>query len=91
MRKLVAGTGWKMNIGAAEATRYGRELALRLPQIDVSAVDIFVLPPFTSLSAASAALAEVAEQGWLVSGGHLGGFFRVEREGDSFRFVPQPV
>ena len=44
MRRLVAGTGWKMNIGAAEATRYGRELALRLPQIDVSAVDIFVLP-----------------------------------------------
>ncbi|MBS1227070.1 MAG: triose-phosphate isomerase [Proteobacteria bacterium] len=57
MRRLVAGTGWKMNIGAAEATRYGSELALRLAQIDVSAVDIFVLPPFTSLVAASAALA----------------------------------
>ncbi|NTE82222.1 MBL fold metallo-hydrolase [Agrobacterium tumefaciens] len=36
------------------------------------------------------ALAEAADHGWLVSGGHLGGFFRVERQGDSFRFVPQP-
>ena len=57
MRRLIAGTGWKMNIGAAEATRYGQALALRLAPIDVSAVDIFVLPPFTSLHAASAALA----------------------------------
>ena len=57
MRRLVAGTGWKMNIGAAEATRYAQALALRLAQIEVSAVDIFVLPPFTSLAAASAALA----------------------------------
>ncbi|CDN92268.1 AidB family quorum-quenching N-acyl homoserine lactonase [Agrobacterium tumefaciens] len=37
------------------------------------------------------ALGEVADNDWLVSGGHLGGFFRVEREGDSFRFVPQPI
>ena len=78
MRRLIAGTGWKMNIGAAEATRYGRELALRLPQIDVSAVDIFVLPPFTSLAAASAALAAtpVAIGGqnmhWEDSGGWTG-------------------
>ena len=57
MRRLVAGTGWKMNIGAAEATHYGGELALRLPRIDVAAIDIFVLPPFTSLPAAAAALA----------------------------------
>ena len=57
LRRLVAGTGWKMNIGAAEATRYALELAPRLAQIDVSAVDIFVLPPFTSLHAAAAGLA----------------------------------
>ena len=57
MRRLIAGTGWKMNIGAAEAARYAQTLALRLAPVDVSAVDIFVLPPFTSLHAASAALA----------------------------------
>lgn len=37
-----------------------------------------------------AALVEAADHGWLVSGGHLGGFFHIERRGDSFRFVPQP-
>ncbi|KJF73574.1 AidB family quorum-quenching N-acyl homoserine lactonase [Agrobacterium arsenijevicii] len=37
------------------------------------------------------ALADVADHGWLVSGGHLGGFFRVERQGETFRFVPQPA
>jgi triosephosphate isomerase len=57
MRRLVAGTGWKMAIGAAAATRYGRELELRLALIDVTGVDLFVLPPFTSLHAAAAALA----------------------------------
>lgn len=60
MRRLVAGTGWKMNIGAAEATRYARALALRLAQIDAAGVDLFVLPPFTSLHAAAAALAKTA-------------------------------
>ncbi|MCZ7450605.1 MBL fold metallo-hydrolase [Agrobacterium rhizogenes] len=37
-----------------------------------------------------AALAEAADHDWLVSGGHLGGFFHIERQGDSFHFVPQP-
>lgn len=37
-----------------------------------------------------AALAEAADRGWLVSGGHLGGFFHIKRQGDGFRFVPQP-
>jgi triosephosphate isomerase len=57
MRRLVAGTGWKMNIGAAEATRYGQELLHRLGRIDVTGIDLFVLPPFTSLHSAAAALA----------------------------------
>ena len=36
------------------------------------------------------ALSAAADHGWLVSGGHLGGFFTVERRGDSFGFIPQP-
>lgn len=57
MRRLVAGTGWKMNIGAAEALRYGDRLKSRLGSLDVSAIDLYVLPPFTSLHAAATALA----------------------------------
>lgn len=60
MRKLVAGTGWKMNIGAADAERYAETLQALLARADRAAVadiDIFVLPPFTSLHAASRALA----------------------------------
>ena len=58
MRRLVAGTGWKMNIGAAETARYAAELRRQLVHADVSAIDIFVLPPFTSLYAASVAFAD---------------------------------
>lgn len=57
MRKLVAGTGWKMNIGAAETIRYAEAIRHHLAQLEVSDVDIFVLPPFTSLHAASLSFA----------------------------------
>jgi len=57
MRRLVAGTGWKMNIGAADAARYARDLLPRLAKLDCAAVDLFVLPPFTSLHAAGTAFA----------------------------------
>jgi triosephosphate isomerase len=56
MRRLVAGTGWKMNIGAAETMRYAKELQVRIAPTDVSNIDIFVLPPFTSLHASAVAL-----------------------------------
>ena len=57
MRRLVAGAGWKMNIGAAETARYAAAL---LPQLTPSIrdhVEMFVLPPFTSLHQARAAFA----------------------------------
>jgi len=41
-----------MNIGAAETILYAEEVRQRIAQLDVSDVDIFVLPPFTSLHAA---------------------------------------
>jgi triosephosphate isomerase len=78
MRRLVAGTGWKMNIGAAEAARYAHELLPRLSNLDCAAIDIFVLPPFTSLHAAAAAFGDgpVAIGGqnmhWEKSGGWTG-------------------
>lgn len=53
MKKLVAATGWKMNIGSAEALRYAGILKSLVAKLDVSAIDIFVLPPFTSLQAAA--------------------------------------
>lgn len=60
MRKLVAATGWKMNIGAAEAVDYAEVLKARVAGLDASAIDIFVLPPFTSLQAAAGAFANTA-------------------------------
>jgi triosephosphate isomerase len=56
-RRLVAGTGWKMNNGAADALRYGEALRARIAALDVSGLDLFVLPPFTSLHAAAESLA----------------------------------
>jgi triosephosphate isomerase len=57
MRKLLAGTGWKMNHGAAAARHYATELYRLLAGRDVADLDLFVLPPFTSLPAAAAAFA----------------------------------
>ncbi|MDR2112744.1 MAG: triose-phosphate isomerase [Candidatus Accumulibacter sp.] len=57
MRRLVAGTGWKMNNGIADSIRYAEELKARIASLDTSAIDIYVLPPFTSLAAAAQALA----------------------------------
>ncbi len=56
-RKLIAGTGWKMNKTAAEARQY---VATLLPLLDAAAleqVEVFVLPPFTSLAAVEPLLA----------------------------------
>ncbi len=52
-RRLVAGTGWKMNNDAAATRRYAADLYRRLASVDVGALDLFVLPPFTSLHAAA--------------------------------------
>jgi triosephosphate isomerase len=57
MRRHLAGTGWKMNIGAAETARYAARLSALLADIETAALDIFVLPPFTSLHAARTAFA----------------------------------
>ncbi|HXP98341.1 MAG TPA: triose-phosphate isomerase [Telmatospirillum sp.] len=57
MRRKLAGTGWKMNIGARDVAPYAQALRSCLAETDVTGIDIFVLPPFTSLSAAAAAFA----------------------------------
>lgn len=46
-----------MNIGAVETIRYAQAIRQRIAPLDVSNVDIFVLPPFTSLHAASLSFA----------------------------------
>jgi triosephosphate isomerase len=56
-RRLLAGTGWKMNLSASEVPGYAAGLRARLAEIEAGAIDIFVLPPFTSLAAASGAFA----------------------------------
>lgn len=56
-RRLLAGTGWKMNNDAAATRRYAAEFAACLRGRDVTAIDLFVLPPFTSLPAAREAFA----------------------------------
>ena len=57
MRRHVAGTGWKMNLRAGEVAGYAARLLEQLPAIDTSAIDVFVLPPYTSLGAAATAQA----------------------------------
>ena len=48
-RRLVAGTGWKMNWTAAETRKYAKGLDRAIAGKDLSALDLYVLPPFTSL------------------------------------------
>ncbi|MDR2787101.1 MAG: triose-phosphate isomerase [Candidatus Accumulibacter sp.] len=47
-----------MNNGIADSIRYAEELKARMRPIDASAIDVCVLPPFTSLSAAAQAFAD---------------------------------
>lgn len=56
-RRLMVGTGWKMNHLIADTRSYARVLRSQLGPMDIAAVDIFVLPPFTALAAAVEALA----------------------------------
>jgi triosephosphate isomerase len=54
----MAGTGWKMNLRAHEVPGYAQRLLQRIGTVDASAIDLFVLPPFTSLAAAAAAFGD---------------------------------
>ena len=54
-RRLMAGTGWKMNMTVAETNTYAEALLQRLDGKDLASVDLFVLPPFTSLHTANSA------------------------------------
>ncbi len=56
-RRSLVGTGWKMNIAAAEVPPYAAALRAALRDIAHEHVELFVLPPFTSLHAARAAFA----------------------------------
>ncbi len=56
-RRLIAATGWKMNNDAAATRRYAAELYQRLAGLRVGSLELYVLPPFTSLAAAAAAFA----------------------------------
>jgi triosephosphate isomerase len=53
MRKPLVGTGWKMNHGVAATEAYARRLRVLLAAQSLAALDIFVLPPFVSLSMAA--------------------------------------
>ena len=46
-----------MNIGMADSIRYAEELRARIAGFDTSAIDIYVLPPFTALASAASAFA----------------------------------
>lgn len=49
-RRLLAGTSWKMNKTAQEAGQYAAQLLPLLAAIHPEQVDVFFLPPFTSLA-----------------------------------------
>lgn len=55
MRKLIAGTGWKMNLDARQTREYARRLLPLIAQVPPESVETYVLPPFTSLHAAKEA------------------------------------
>ena len=59
-RRSLVGTGWKMNIVAAEVRHYAAALRAALRGVAHEHVELFVLPPFTSLHAARAAFADSA-------------------------------
>ncbi|MFN8452325.1 MAG: triose-phosphate isomerase [Anaerolineae bacterium] len=52
-RKLIAGTSWKMNKTASETAHYLQTL---LNDADFNRIEVFILPPFTSLSTAASLL-----------------------------------
>lgn len=56
-RRMMVGSGWKMTKGEAETRSFAAEVAALLAPLDVSGLDLFVLPPFTSLAAARSAFA----------------------------------
>jgi triosephosphate isomerase len=56
-RRLVAGTGWKMNNDVAATRRYAADLYAQLADRQVGSLELYVLPPFTSLHAAAEAFA----------------------------------
>ena len=51
MRSLWIGTSWKMNKTAAEARTYVATLKTLIPPSVASAINLFIIPPFTALSA----------------------------------------
>jgi triosephosphate isomerase len=53
MRKPLVGTGWKMNHGIAATEAYARRLLPLLADRPSDGLDIFVLPPFVSLTTAA--------------------------------------
>ena len=57
-RRFVVGTGWKMNLLARDVPPYAARLGERLHATPPADIDIFVLPPFTSLHAARLAFAD---------------------------------
>jgi len=59
-RRLMAGTGWKMNHDRTATRAYAKKLLAKLRGTDSRAIDLFVLPPFTSLAAAEAGFARSA-------------------------------
>ena len=59
-RRMVVGTGWKMNINAAQTREYAAQLQRVLDLQEDHGIDMFVLPPFTSLHAAKEAFAHTS-------------------------------
>jgi triosephosphate isomerase len=53
MRKPLVGTGWKMNHGIAATEAYARRLLALLSEDNFDGLEIFILPPFISLSTAA--------------------------------------
>lgn len=81
-------TGYLIGEGASKLLLWGDVLhSIDLQAADPAVGFIYDIDPQLAYDTRLTALNDAAENGWLVSGGHLGGFFHVTRENDAYRFI----
>lgn len=81
-------TGFSIGEGREALMIWGDVLHTDLQAKDPEIGFIYDVDPAVGLESRRAVLARAAQQGCVVSGGHVSGFARVERDGMTFRLIP---
>lgn len=83
-------TGYLVGAGADRLLLWGDVLhSVDFQSADPAVGVIYDIDQQLAYETRLTALNDAAENGWLVCGGHLTGFFRINREDGAFRFVPE--